>query len=108
MKYPDDWNKLGNLQKGLTNKVQFSALLWQMRPSEKADKPGLKMPLSASCPLPALFCVSGEETGDPRDLQYLLLYTGHNDNGVAPYIASELAMLILSRYLEGTDFHYGF
>jgi len=79
-----------------------------MRPSEEAGSPGLKMPLSASRPLLALFCVSGEETGDLGDLQHLLLYTGHNDNGAAPYITSELVMLILSRYLEGTDFHYGF
>lgn len=46
MKYPGGWNKLGNLQKGLTNKLQFSALLWQMRPSEEVGSPGLKTPLS--------------------------------------------------------------
>lgn len=93
-KQQEEWNKLGNLQKGLTNKLQFSAFLWQTRPSEEVGNLGQIMPLSASCPSPAASSSQGRRLENFRDLEYLWLYSGHNDKGLLPI---PLLTLILSR-----------
>lgn len=77
--------------------LQFSALLWQIKPSEetKLGSLGLNMSLSASWPCPTLVCLRGRDWSSQR-----WLYPGHNDKEVALNITPESVTLILPRCLE--------
>lgn len=95
MKYPDGWNKMGNLQKGLITMLQFSTLLWQMQPSEEAKLGSLGLNISLSASRPTFVCLMGREWSSQR-----WLYTDHNDNEVPLNTTSESVTLILPRCLD--------
>lgn len=94
MKYPDGWNKLGHLQKGLTSMLQFPSLLRHMRPSEEA---GQSKHATVCIIAMSNTCVS---QGKRLVISEMALHRVTMIMKLAPYIVSEFVTLILSRCIE--------